>query len=337
MKRLLLSIAIFLLSLSWIAALSVTDGNPLDSPLASVSYSGRFSDVFSNPAALPLIETETGPFSLSVSWADDYSADSLSLPMPFLQEQSWGVSASFIARYAALTAFFGNEFDRVGEEAVYDIHSSLGIELDMAYAIPHFAFGMRVSGGNRMIRQGKTIDTLGLVFANAWFSPYERESGSESFSVGAGAILYYGPFSGGIYIGELLTLRNEDIYIGWDALAESTTLSLSVGMDRFTEEGDLRFFRPRASLSMTGLSDADGRSIEAEAELAFQFVPSSSAAIGVSYLEKSHSLFRFNPSNGHVGIFLRGEVAGISAVLGVMFRAGDFSSFAPSLVISYVS
>ena len=69
-------------------AFSVTDENPLDSPLSSVSYSGRFSDVFSNPAALPLIETETGPFAFSLSGADSLDSSLFgSDPMPLLQNQ----------------------------------------------------------------------------------------------------------------------------------------------------------------------------------------------------------------------------------------------------------
>ena len=320
-------------------ALSVTDANPLDSPLGAVSYWGRFSDVFSNPAALPLMETEPGPFALSVSWADDYRASDFgSIPMPLLKAQHWSMSASFIARNIALTAFFPTDFSRL-EQAVpeYDIHSGLRIEVDMAYALPHFSIGMRLSGGNRMIRQSKRISDLGDVFANAWFSPFEREGGSESFDVGIGTIVYAGPVSLGIYVGELLTLRDDSLYFGLDALAESTTISLAVGAGRFTSTGDLRFFRPRASVSMTGLVEAATRSIEAEAELTFQFLPESSASIGASYLEQHHEILRFNPADGYVNIFLRGEGAGFSVTAGVTFSAVDFSSFAPSITFSYVS
>lgn len=331
-----------LLSLSFalaLPALSGTDENPLDSPLGSVSYAGRFSDVFSNPAALGMMETEPGPFALSLSWFDDLAASLFSSDeMPLLQDQKWNIQASFIAKYVALTAFFGTEFERIDRaEPVYDVHSSLRIEVDMAYAIPHLSIGLRVSGGNKMIRQSQMIDSVVDVFTNAWFSPFERESGSESFDVGAGAIITFGPISGGVYVGELLTLRNEELYIGWDALAESTTLSLSLGLDRFTDTGDLRFFRPRCSLSMTGLVDDSTRTVEAEAEITFQLLPETSFTLALSYLEKSHSIFAFNPDNGYVNIFLRGEGSGFSGTIGVTFKATDFTSFAPSLVFSYVS
>ena len=339
MKRLVLILLSAVLLAASLPALSVSDENPLDSPLSSVSYSGRFSDVFANPAALRLMETEPGPFALSLSWSDSLDARLFgSDPMPLLQTQKWNIQASFIARYVALTAFFGNEFDRLRpDETAYDIHSSLRIEVDMAYSIPHLSVGLRVSGGNKMIRQNRVIGSFGDIFSNAWFSPYERESGSEAFDVGAGAIVSFGPVSGGVYVGRIITLRDEDIYLGWDVLAASTTLSLSLGAGRFTNTGDLRFFRPRCSISMTGLVDDETRSVEAEAEITFQFLPESSATLAVSYLEKSHSLFRFNPDNAYVSIFLRGEGAGFSGIFGLTFEATDFASFAPSIGFSYVS
>ena len=51
----------------------------------------------------------------------------------------------------------------------------------------------------------------------------------------------------------------------------------------------------------------------------------------------SHSVFSFNPANGYIGVFLRGEGAGFSGTIGFMFKATDFSSFSPSIAFSYVS
>ncbi len=340
MKRLFLISLFSLLLAAALPAYSVTDENPLDSPLSSVSYTGRFSDVLANPASLRLMETEPGPFALSLMLSDDLDADLFGhSPMPLLQNQKWSAQASFIARYVALTAFFGTEFERLDTagSADYDVHSSLRIEVDMAYSVPHLSIGLRVSGGNKMIRRDKTIESIDKVFANAWFSPFERESGSESFDVGTGAILTFGPFSGGIYIGELLTLRDEDVYIGWDAISESTTLSVSLSAGRYTKDGDLRFFRPRCSFSMTGLVRDESRSVEAEAELTFQLLPESSVSFAFSYLERQHSLFSFDASNGFVNFFLRGEGSGFSGTIGVTFKADDFSRFAPCFAFSYVS
>ena len=339
MKRLVLILLFLVSAACGLSALSITDVNPLDSPLSSVAYTGRFSDMFANPAALSLMETSTGPFAFSASWADDLDASLFGHDsMPLLQNQHWNLQASFIARYVALTAFFGTDFERAeSDEPAYDIHSSLRIEVDMAYSIPHFSIGMRLSGGNKMIRRNRIVDSLSDIFANAWFSPFERESGSESFDVGVGAIGYIGPLSVGIYVGEFLTLRDDNLYFGWDAMAESTTVAISLGPSRFTDEGDLRFFRPRCSLSMTGLVDEDTRSVEIEGELTFQLLPESSVTFAASYLEESHMLFAFRPENAFVSFFLRGEGSGFSGSIGLSFKATDFSVFAPSLVFSYIS
>ena len=331
LSLLLLSIPLFSRALS--------SKDPLFSPMSSVSYYGRFSDVFANPAALPLIETDTGPFAVSVSISDDYDPSDFSSSLPLLQNQRWDIAASFVADYVALTAFYGTKFDRYEDaSSVYDVRSSLRLELDMAYAIPYLSFGLRVSGGNSMIRQSRTIDNLAEVFANAWFSPFERESGSESFDVGAGAIFSIGPFSLGAYVGKIITLEDNDIYLGWDAIGDSTTLSAALGMGRFAPSGDLRFCRPKLSFSLTGLTGDDTkRSIEAEAELTFQFLPESSATLAVSYFEENHSFFHFDPHNGYVNIFLRGEGEGFTGTIGVSFSAVDFSHFAPYVGFSYIS
>lgn len=339
MKRVISVLAILSLLIP-LSARAVSISNPLDSPLYSVSYYGRFADVFANPAALPLIETETGPFAVSTVFSDDYDASLFhSQPLSMLNKQKWDLSASFIADYIALTAFYGTAFDKYSDDpSLYDIRSSLRIELDMAYAIPHFSFGTRISGGNSMIRQSKRITGFFDIFANAWFSPFERESGSESFDVGVGFLFYIGPFSLGAYTGKVITLEDNDIYLGWDAIGESTTISASLSRGRFTSEGDLALFRPRVSYSITGFTSDDAlRTIEASAELTFQFLPSSSATIAVSYLETEHSFFLYNAENGYVGVFLRGEWEGLSVTLGVTFSAVEPSHFAPYVGLSFVS
>ena len=345
MKRLIpAAILIFVLSLFPAAADSGASelsplANPQASPLSSVSGFGRFSDVFANPAALVMMETDTGPFALTLGISDLYSAGEFSSDrLPFVQNQLWNMGLSFIADHIALSAFFGTEFMRQDQDrTLFDIRSSLRIELDMAYSIPHFSFGMRISGGNSMLRGSKKMTGITDIFANAWFSPFERERDSQFFDVGVGAILTFGPFSGGIYSGSIVTLRDENIYLGWDAIAESTSLSLSVSADRFLPSGDLRFFRPGLSLSMTGLTDAESRSIEAEAELTFQFLPDASFSLAASYLEFRHSLFRFDTDNAFLNIAARGDWSGFSVTLGVSFRVSEWSDFAPSIIFSYIS
>ena len=79
------------------------------------------------------------------------------------------------------------------------------------------------------------------------------------------------------------------------------------------------------------------RSIEAEAELTFQFLPDASFSLAASYLEFRHSLFRFDTDNAFLNIAARGDWSGFSVTLGVSFRVSEWSDFAPSIIFSYIS
>ena len=337
LKRAALVISIFFSMLSMAFASIYSEASSYD-PMSAASYYGSFYDVFSNPAALPCLETETGNLSLSLMLSDDWDAGAMAGErMPLLQQQDWDIRASFIARNIALSAFFGTEFARTGADPVYDIYSTLKIQVDVAYAFPHISFGARVTGGNRMIRSERTVDSFTDIFANAWFSPFKRDAGSEFFDLGVGAILEFSPFSAGVYVGKLLTLRNSNIYLGWDTLAESTTISMALEGGRFTKAGDLMLVRPRVSFSLTGLIDASTRKIEAEGDITFQFLPDADFTIAISYLELHHDWFHFNAANGYVSIVLRGGADGFYGTLGVVFRATDFTSFSPTISFSYIS
>ena len=167
MKR-LKAIAVAILIILPLSA-AVDDRYAMDSPYQSVAYSGRFYDMFANPAALPMMEVEPGLFALTVSASDSWNAADFGKgTMSFIQDQLWSIDATFISKYIALTASFGSEFDRVSPSSSnYDIYSSLKIELDAAYAFPHFSIGARISGGNQMVRRDKTMDNIGDVFVNA--------------------------------------------------------------------------------------------------------------------------------------------------------------------------
>ena len=109
------------------------------SPLNSTAYSGRYYDFFANPAALPMMERSTGPLAVKLSMSDDYS-NKYTGKMSAVQNHLWNTEVTFISKYLALTGTFGSEFIRQGNEPVYNIYSKLSIELDMAYAFPHFSW-----------------------------------------------------------------------------------------------------------------------------------------------------------------------------------------------------
>lgn len=338
MKRLVAAVAVLLMIILQLPA-AVADYSAADSPYQSYAYSGRFYDMFANPAALPMVEVPPGIFALSVSATDNWDASQLGKSrMSFIQDQQWKVDATFISKYVALTATFGSEFDRSSPESTqYDIYSSLRIELDAAYAFPHFSIGARVTGGNQMVRRDKTIDHITDVFVNAWFSPFDRDAGSEFFDLGVGAILEFSPFSAGVYVGKLLTLKYGNLYLGWDTLAESTSVSVALEGGRYTKDGDLMLVRPRASVSLTGLVESATRKIEFEGDITFQFLPGADLTIAASYLEFRHEWFSFNIENGYVSFMIRGGADGFYGSVGVVFNASDFSRFSPSISFSYIS
>ena len=336
MKRCLATIAAILLSAVLSAA--AVDYNAIDSPLQSAAYSGRFYDIFSNPAALPLMEVQPGMIAVRTNIRDSFTPSDFGYGFSGVQDQMWTVDATFISKYISLTAYYGLEYDRLyRENPIYDVYSSLKVELNAAYAVPYFSFGIRISGGNQMVRRDKDINNFGDYITNGWFTPFERDTGSEFFNLGLGAILDVSPFSLGVYIGKILTLSNGQLYIGGDAIAESTTISAALEGPRYTSRGDLMLVRPRASFSLTGLVEAFTRSIEFECDITFQFLPDADLTIGVSYLERQHEWVTFNPENATVNFMMRGGAKGFYGIIGVSFKATDFTSFAPMIGFSWIS
>ena len=338
LKRAAMCIVIFLSALSGAFPSIYSEASSYD-PMSAASYYGTFYDVFANPAALPCIETETGNLSLSLLFSDDWDGSAMKgEAMPLLQQQDWDIRASFIAKNISLSAFFGTEFARSSADPIYDIYSTLKIQVDVAYAFPHISFGARVSGGNRMIRSERTVDSFGDIFANAWFSPFKRDAGSEFFDLGVGALFYYSVFSAGVYIGELMTLSDDggDIYMGWDAIGRSTTVSAAITAPRFLASDDLRFFRPRASFTISDFSGG-GSTIVWAAEMKFQFLPDADLSFALSYTETEHQFFRYRPENGLISFFVKGGAAGFSGTIGVIFRADDWARFSPVIGFSYIS
>ncbi len=331
-------VILIFLSLPALFASVYSEASYLDS-MSAVSYYGSFYDVFSNPAALPCIETDTGNLSLSAMFSDDWDFGEMGgESMPLLQQQDWDIRASFIARNISLSAFFGTDFRRIAQDPVYDIYSTLKIQLDVAYAFPHISFGARISGGNSMIRSERTVDSFPDIFANAWFSPFKRDAGSEFFNLGVGALAYYSVFSAGVYIGELMTLSEDggDIYMGWDAIGRSTTISLALSAPRFLASDDLRFVRPRASFSMSGFSGS-GSTVSWQAEVRLQFLPDADLSFALSYTETEHKAFSYRPENGYVSFFVRGGAAGFSGTLGIIISTDDARRISPVVGFSYIS
>ena len=126
MRKCLAMIAAMLVSSLLYAA--AVNYSALESPLSSAAYSGRFYDIFSNPAALPVMETQPGVIAIRTNMTDTFSPQDHGYPMSAVQDQRWTVDATFISKYVSLTAYYGIEYDRQSvDNPIYDIYSSLKI------------------------------------------------------------------------------------------------------------------------------------------------------------------------------------------------------------------
>lgn len=339
MRRILLTIALLFSVLPAFSS-PLGFGELLDSPLYAVSYSGSVEDSFANPASLSLVENGTSSLAVSAMVSDSWDTSKLGKEkMSFLQNGRSELQASFMTKHFAFTGSFATTFEdrrmNASGNPVFDIYTGLNLQIDASYAFPYVSFGVRMKGGNRMVRAEKEVAGFSAVIANAWFSPFEREANSESFSAGLGMIVRYRFFSAGIYIDEILALNEKkSISVDLGMILRSSTVSLSLQGDRFSKSGDLAFFRPRLSVSITGLN-GNGK-LEAEADLALQFLPDSSLVFAVSYYERPYSL-GFKPENGVFSFLAKGVMSKCTLTLGASFSASDWKTVSPFIVFSYIS
>ena len=333
MKRKLLTLLTGLL-----ACISLFAAEAHFSPINSMAYSGRFYDYLANPAALPLLERDYGPLSVTAGVSDDFTGLTKGQEMSGVENMRWTTDVTLKTNHVAFTADIATDFLRTGEEPYFDIYSIMNLQLDLGYAIPHFSVGARIMGGNSMIRRDREISKISDLFVNAWFSPFEVNTGSDDFSLGAGAILKISSFSLGAYIGDVMTLdESGSLYLGWDAIASSTTLSFAYEADRFNKRGDLLLVRPRASVSVTGLAERENRYLDIKADVTFQFLPNADLTFGMSYLEGNYKPFNHDASEGYVSIAIRGGYSHFYVEASTRFRADDWSQLAPSFSITYIN
>lgn len=344
-KKILSTIFVLMLVLSlWADGNSIGSqrrysySNRVPSPFRSASYYGEFFDLFTNPAALPLIEDNQGSFMLSMNLSDNLPFSSFSNPVGYINEQIDEMTLSFVGRNIALTANIGTSFankriDR--DRAFFDIYSNMDIEIDWGFSFPYVSFGLSIEGGNSLIRSDKPIDDVFDAIANALFSPFDRNSGSERFSLGAGVLIYFDNFSIGLNIEDILTLneRNE-ISSTWRRIGQTSDLSFSAKGDKFTKNGDLQFLLPRVSLSFSEFLD-DKYTFSVKGDLTLQFLPDANVSLGVGYREYNHSLFSFDSNNGIFDAYIKGSFNSMSITLGASFDCDSWSNIAPVIGFSY--
>lgn len=334
-KKRLILIAISLFIVSSLSALNIYSlDNIALSPFISASYYGSYSDSLYNPAALPL-KREDGTLLISYAGSDDMIYGKDSIKMKYFQNHADKLLLGFMGRNISLTGQFGSDF-RIIDGNKYDIYNTIDAQIDWAYALPYFSFGMRLKGGNSMIRSSKEVDNLTDAYANALFSPFENDLGSSRFSLSAGALVYFKFGAIGAYVDKIMSLEDNSVTINLDNVLSSSVVSLYLGLSRINKDGELNQVRPRISLSYSSLKE-DSLIFDAKADIAFQMLPSFSLALGIGYREEKHRMFSFKSENGLVSIYLKGEFGSFSLLAGSTFIADNFKHFTPVVVLTYIN
>lgn len=340
MKRKLLAILMLMISLSLYATMTKIDSfhDRIISPFSSVAYYGDFSDLYSNPAALPLADKDQGLFLIRYRSYDSIPFSSFSDRIGYINDRLGEIELTFAGNNIALSANIGTEFTnrRLADDATYfDLYSNVDIEIDWGFAFPYVALGMSIKGGNSMARYDKGLKNLFDVVSNEFFSPFERISGSERFSLGAGLLVYFDNFSIGFDLDKILSLdTNGDIISTWSLIGENTYFSFAAEGNKFNKDGDLIFLLPRASVSFSNFQDFK-YIFSVKGDLTFQILPDCNVSLGVGYREHDHSILSFDSSNGNIDIFLRGRFWSISAMLGISLNTSSYNTISPYVGVSY--
>ena len=338
-KALLLS-ALLILPLSIYASVDGYSSDYGSSPFSNPAYFGRFEDISSNPAALPLNRGDES-FRASLSVQEDYNMDELYDKLGYIQNNNSALDISFFSKTMSMTVRIGSAINgrRFQDNSIYpyyDIYSNMDLDLSVAYAFPYISLGAVLKGGNSMARMDKEISGVDSAFANSFLSPFERISGSERFSVGFGLLSYFDSISVALTADDILSFSSGKMSGDLSSLVESFSLSFAAFGNEFTPSGDLSFVLPRVSLYYGGFKrDTSSGTFAICTDFEFQFLPSSSLSVGLSYREEDHRILRWNKDNGYLSLYLRGEFSSWSFTLGTGSSTNGFVNLVPHLSVSY--
>ena len=307
-------------------------------PFLSPSYSDRFQDALMGPYQLPLTENDA-IFYFTTVMSEEWDLDELAGggSLPWIQNGRTEIQASFVGKNLSLTAFSSTYFAdrRPGGISVYDIWNTLGIQLDWGMQFGWFSLGITMEGGSEMIRNDIAVTDWINAMENAYFSSFRHASDRDFFSLGFGMAADAGIFSIAVKADDLITLRDEDIYIGWDAIIDSLSLSVALRYPEFTKRGDLNLVRPRMSWTLSGNPAEHDMQTAFKGELLFQLLPELDLSVALGYRETKHGWFDFDPMNGlfMTGFSVLGESFGVTVLFNV--ATGDWRTFSPAISFTW--
>lgn len=306
--------------------------------LSSVSYYGSFSDIFVNPASLPLLSM-ADEYQISISPSESYNTSLWGKEsMSYMQNLTTSLQGTVVSGPVALSGKISSALDnrsvRDDGFAYYDIYSSFDIELAIAYSfLSHFSVGARLGGGNSVARLSKKMTGLVDAVGNAWFSPYEKMSGSERFNVNVGMLVYSSNFTFGLVFDDLFQSSTSPSF--FDRFLSSTTVSLSYRGNRFNGDGDLNYLVPRISVDLRGVGFNKGeRRVVAAADLTLQFLKDVLLDVGVKY---AYIVSASDEGSSAVSVTLSGTYRSLSLMMNLVFLQNVKENFRPSLVFTYAT
>lgn len=305
------------------------------SALESVSYYGAFSDIFINPASLPLLK---GSKDYQVSYSPGESYD-MSLfgneKLAFMQNLTSELQGTVVSEPVSLSAKISTALDNRtlrSDGVYYDIYSSFDIELSLAYSfLSHFSIGARLGGGNSVARLNKRIDGPVDAVGNAWFSPYDQLSNSERFNANIGTLIYSDNFSFGLVFDELFSNSFDSSF--FRNLVANTTVGFSFKGNEYNGDGDLKYFVPRISVDLKGIGFTEGeRNLTIQGDITLQFLKDVLLDAGVKY---SYIVSATDESSSYMSFTLLGTYSDFSLLFNLVFLDNAVETFRPSIVFSY--
>lgn len=304
------------------------------SAFSSASYYGSFSDIFVNPASLPLLERTTF-YQVSYSLGENYNTslwgkEDVSYMQNTASELQGTVVSGPVALSAKISSSLAGREVREDGGAYYDIYSSFDIELALAYSFfNHFSIGARLGGGNSVARLRKRMTGFISAMGNAWFSPYEQMTGSERFNLNVGTLVYFSNFTFGLVMDDLISSGDEGYF---RHLVANTTFSFAYRGNVYNSDGDLRYLVPRIAVDAKGIGFTGERSISVTGDLTLQFLKDVLLDAGLRY---SYMVSSSDDVSSSVTFSLLGNYGDFSLLLNIVFLQNTANNFRPSLIFTY--
>ncbi len=305
------------------------------SALESVSYYGAFSNIFVNPASLPLLKGSKD-YQISYSPSESYNTDLFgNEKLSFMQNLTSELQGTVVSGPVSLSAKISSALDNRtlrSDGVYYDIYSSFDIELSLAYSfLSHFSIGARLGGGNSVARLSKRLDGIIDTIGNAWFSPYDQLSNSERFNANLGALVYSNNFSIGLVFDDLFSVSLDSSF--FNKLVTNTTVGLSFKGDEYNSDGDLKYLVPRLSVDLKGIGFSSGeRRLTVQGDITLQFLKDVLLDAGVKY---SYSVSSTDESTSNIAFTLLGTYSDFSLLFNVVILNNTGETLRPSIVFSY--